>query len=118
MIRILFLIVGLGLAGCGKKEAPAPAQSTNKPAASGNPLTAPVDYLGAVSQAKRVGQKTVDMASVSKAIQLFEAQEERFPKDLNELVAKHYLASLPVLPNGMKYAYNPSNGEVKIVQQP
>jgi hypothetical protein len=115
---LLFVIAGLVLAGCGKKETKAPAQPTNQPAASGNPLAAPVDYLGAVSQAKRVGQKTADLASLNKAIQLFEAQEERFPKDLNELVTKHYLPSLPAPPYGMRILYNPSSGEVKIVRQP
>jgi hypothetical protein len=102
------------LSGCGKKEAAAPA-ATN--ASSGNPLTAPVDYLGAVAKAKQVAEKQVDLASVNRSIQLFNAQEDRFPRDLNELVTKRYLPALPALPPGTRFAYNPQTGDLKILKQ-
>src|SRR5579859_5927983 len=44
------------LVGCNdKSNTPAPAAATN---ASGNPLTAPVDYLGAVARAQQSAVKT------------------------------------------------------------
>jgi hypothetical protein len=114
---LLIALLALGMTGCRKAEESAPAKSTNS-ASSGNPLTAPVDYLGAVAQAKRVSEKTINLASLNNAIQLFNAQEDRYPNDLNELVARHYIGSLPAVPAGMRVAYNPATGEVKIFRQP
>ena len=110
---VLALASGLGLSGCSKKET-AQVKTTNE-SASGNPLTAPVDYLGAVAKAKKFSEKTVDTASINQAVQLFYAQEDRFPKDLNELVAKHYIGALPQAPAGQRWAYNPQTGELKAV---
>ena len=117
--KLLFAFtISLGLAGCGKKEGVATtAKSKNPPAASGNPLTAPVDYLGAVSQAKKVAVKTVDLAALNQAIQLFRASEERFPKNLNELVSEGYLPRLPTAPPGTKLEYIPASGQVRQVRQ-
>jgi hypothetical protein len=98
------------LAGCGKKD----AKSTE----GGNPLNAPADYLGAVSQAKKAAEKTVDAAAIQNAINLFHAQEDRYPKDLNELVQQRYLPRVPEPPTGTRIDYNPANGELKIVRQP
>jgi len=108
------LAAALLFAACGqKKDAAAPASSSS----SGNPLTAPVDYIGAVGKAKNVAEKQVDLASVNKAIQLFQAQEDRLPRDLNELVAQRYLPALPSLPTGSRFAYNPQTGDLKVVKQ-
>src|ERR1044072_9208921 len=91
MKRILFLLVlgGLGLGGCGKHEA-AKSSSTNESTATGNPLTAPVDYLGAVAKAKKSADKTVETVSLNQAVQQFSVAEGRYPKDLNELVTEKY----------------------------
>ena len=110
---LFVVIAGMLLTGCSKKEAAA-VGPTNQ-AATGNPLTAPVDYLGAVAKAKKFSEKSIDNTSVNQAVQLFYAQEDRFPRDLNELVAKHYIASIPPVPAGMQWAYNPKTGETKLV---
>jgi hypothetical protein len=114
-IGFLLLMTGLFLCAC-KKEQPNPP-STNKPVSSGNPLTAPVDYLGAVAQAKKTAEKTVDTAALNQAIQLFYAQEGRYPKNLNELIGPDYLSKLPQPPPGMKFDYNPTTGQLKVVPQ-
>jgi hypothetical protein len=117
-MSVLALLAAALLIGCGEKPAPA------KPAAkkvdtennsSGNPVTAPVDYLGAVAKAKKTSVKVVDVASLKQAIQMFKQEEDRFPKDLNELVAKQYMPALPAPPYQMKYQYNPATGDVKVV---
>jgi len=113
----LLFVFTLGLGGCGKKEGAANSKTTNAPVASGNPITAPVDYLGAVAKAKRLSEKTIDTASLNQTIQLFQASEGRLPKDLNELVTEKYLPRLPDAPYGMKIIYNPANGQVKVVPQ-
>jgi hypothetical protein len=48
---------------------------------------------------------------------MFHAQEERFPRDLNELVQKRYIPAVPAPPPGMRFDYNPQTGELKIVPQ-
>jgi hypothetical protein len=108
--------LSLLLAGCSKQESTA-AKTTNQ-SASGNPITAPVDYLGAVAKAKHFSEKTIDTTSLNQAIQLFYAQEDRFPKDLNELAAKRYIGAVPPAPAGTVWAYNPQTGELKAVRHP
>jgi hypothetical protein len=114
-LALSFLIATTGLlfAGCGNKDSSAPA--TN--ASSGNPITAPVDYLGAAAKAKNMADKTVSTLGINQAIQLYQAQEGELPKTLNDLVAKQYVPSIPPPPAGMKYDYNPQTGAVKVVPQ-
>jgi hypothetical protein len=122
------------LAGCGEKSnPPAPpgntptnnAPSSNAPtkaeaqppASSGGLLTAPVDYLAAAARAEQSAVKTVDVASLSHAIQQFNVEEGRYPKDLNELVELKYYPKIPPVPYGMKLAYDANLGQVKVVKQ-
>jgi hypothetical protein len=109
-------VAGLLFSGCEERQ-PAVGTSTNAQGSSGNPITAPVDYLGAAAKAKQSSQKVVANVGLSQAIQHFQGVEGRFPKDLNELVAKEYVPAIPSPPVGMKYQYNPATGELKIVAQ-
>ena len=76
-----------------------------------------MDYLGAVATAQKRAVKTIDSVNLSQAIQMFQAQEERNPKSLNELVSSGYLHRLPQPPPGMKFDYDPKTGQVKVVPQ-
>ena len=119
-------VLGLLLIGCGQKEKQqTPAPATNAPVAeapvapgSGNPITAPVDYLAAVAKAKQFAEKKIDVVQIEKAVTLFHEAEDRLPKDLNELVQKHYLGAIPKAPYGMEIVYDPSTGAVKVVKKP
>lgn len=111
---IAVIISALALAGCGQKDQSEAPKPTNA-AASGNPITAPVDYLGAIAKAKKSSEKTIDTVSLNKSIQLFQVSEGRFPKDLDELVTEKYLTKLPEAPYGMKIVYDATKGEVKVV---
>jgi hypothetical protein len=123
------LIVALAVcaAGCGdQQQSPPPAakaSSSNAPAtmftnsSSGSPITAPVDYLGALGRGKETAVKTVDVARLTQAIQIFNVQEGRYPKDLNELVEKKYINQVPDAPYGLKLDYDPASGQVKVVKQ-
>ncbi len=106
------------LSGCGDDTSKKTASATNAPARydSGNPLTAPGDYLGAVVQAKNHSEKVIDVAYINQAIQLFNASEGRMPKDLNELVP-NYLGKMPETPFGTKLVYDATAGTVKVVKQ-
>lgn len=110
----LALALATVLVGCGDS-----AKTESKPTngtSSGNPLTAPVDYLGAVGKAQKTAGKTVSSAGLTQAIKMFEAQEGRLPKSLNELVPE-FMDKVPPPPAGMKYLYNPADGSLKVVPQ-
>jgi hypothetical protein len=109
---ISLLMAGCFLLGCSKSESAAPSKPSGS---SGNPITAPVDYLGAAAQGQKKAMKTLDEAGLNQTIGMFYAAEGRYPKDLNELVKPDYLSSLPKPPPGMKFDYNPASGQVKVL---
>jgi hypothetical protein len=111
----LSVVTGLLVAGCGESTNPG-GQTTNA-TSSGNPLTAPVDYLEAVGKAKQSAVKTVDVTSLNQAIQMFNVENGRFPKDLNELVAEKIIPQIPKAPYGMKIVYDAKSGKVSVVKQ-
>lgn len=112
----MLLLASLGVA-CGKKAATQPA-AANATAAGGNPLTAPVDYIGAVGAAKRMADRTTVTISLDKAVQSFYAGEDRYPSNLNELVTSRYLPTLPAPPYGTQFEYDPTTGRVGLRQVP
>jgi stage V sporulation protein SpoVS len=107
-ILTLFLV-----AGCGDK----PAATTPPASGAGNtPPNAPANYLGGLVNAENRAVQTVDVAALNQAVQLFNVQEGRLPKDLNELVEKKLIAKVPDAPNGMKLKYDAASGVVSVVK--
>jgi hypothetical protein len=100
------------LAGCGNDNKPKPVATTNAPAAA---APASGGYLGGLVNAQTRAVKTVDTAALNQAVQLFQVQEGRLPKDLDELVKKQLIAHVPDAPVGMKIVYDAATGEVKVV---
>ena len=115
-MRMSVALIGVLLAcmvGCGKKESPPPAQTN---ASSSIPTVGSGNYLGALGQAKVHADKVIDAVELNKQVELFNVQEGRFPKDLNELVTMKYLSGLPTPPSGYKFSYDTNNGQVKVVK--
>ena len=110
------MTLAIGLCACGgssetpKDETPEKEESTS----AGNPLTAPLDYVGAVGKAKKVSEKRVNLANIQNAIKQFQAVEGRYPKALKELVTEGYFPRPPSPPRGMRYVYNPKTGQVGV----
>src|SRR6516164_2064049 len=88
------------LVGCGEKSEQTVA-TTNAPPSGSSPLTAPVDYLGAIGKAKQNAVKTADIAQINQAIQMYNTEHGKNPKALNELVEEKYLPRIPAAPYGM-----------------
>lgn len=103
-------------AGCGGST-DSSTKSNNAGSSGSSPLTAPVDYLGAVGKAQQSAVKTVDTARLNQAVQLFQVDHGRNPKDLNELVTGKYISELPQVPFGTKLNYDPGSGQVSVVKQ-
>jgi hypothetical protein len=95
--------------GCG--------DSKTSDTGGGNPVTAPVDYLDAISKGQQSAVKTIDLASINQALQMFQVEHGRNPKDLNELVTGKYMAKIPEPPHGSKIVYDAAAGQVRIVKQ-
>jgi PBP1b-binding outer membrane lipoprotein LpoB len=111
---VIALLAGtLLLSGCGQSETAKPAEA--KPGE--NPLNAPTDYLGTVAKAKKSTEATVDTASLSSAISMFQVEKGRNPKDLNELVTSGTIKELPKPPYNMKFSYDAATGAIKVVPQ-
>jgi hypothetical protein len=112
----LSLAASLLLIGCGESSNQ-PGQPTNAAGSGGSPLSAPADYVGALGKAQQTAVKTVDTTSLNQAIQLFNVEHGRNPKDLNELVEKKFIPKIPDAPRGMKLDYDATAGKVKVVKQ-
>jgi hypothetical protein len=118
---LVSVMAGLLLAGCGKNNSTPHPQSgntspTTNTTASAPPAPSSVDYLGTLMRADKYAVKTIDVSYLNEAIQLFNTQEGRLPKNLNELVP-NYVGKLPATPYGTKLDYDPNTGLVKVVQQ-
>jgi len=96
------------LAGCGDDASKKTAADTN--------TAAPGGYLGAIVQAKNHSEKVIDVAYINQDIQLFNASEGRYPKDLQELIP-NYLAKMPAVPNGYKLVYDTNSYSVKVEKE-
>jgi Rieske Fe-S protein len=114
-LSLLALVIGLFVASCGDNSNKS-ASGTNT-SSGGSVLTAPVDYLDAAAKAKQKTVKTIDTASLDKAVQLFNVEKGRNPKDLNELVTERFIKEIPAAPYGSKIDYDPNSGRVSVVKQ-
>jgi hypothetical protein len=111
---LIFLAGAFIIGGCGKEQPPpapaaAPAPAASEPNRDG--------YLGTLVKGQQVAVKGIDTAALNQEVQLFNVQEGRLPKDLNELVTMHYLGKLPDAPVGMKLNYDATQGKVTVVPQ-
>lgn len=102
------------LAGCGGKSDSTAQGGTNTVSTATNGFGGYVKSLG---EAQKTADKTIDVTSINKALELFNVQEGRYPKELQELVPG-YLPKIPVAPAGSKLVYDAANGTVKVAPQP
>jgi hypothetical protein len=112
---LIILAGALVVVGCGKEQ-PAPPSAPAAPAQSASPPGGG-GYLGTLVRGQQAAVKGIDTAALNQEVTLFNAQEGRLPKDLNELVTKNYLGKLPEAPIGMKINYDPVQGKVTVVPQ-
>jgi hypothetical protein len=67
-------------------------------------------------QAKNYSEKVIDVSYINQDIQMFNASEGRYPKDLQELIP-NYLGKMPAVPIGYKIVYDTNTYTVKVVKQ-
>jgi hypothetical protein len=103
---LILVAAGLVLAGCGKNSKYGTVQDTQKA----------MDYGGTLVDSKKKADKTIDVSFLNQAVQLFNTQEGRYPKTLNELTP-NYVAKIPTAPIGYRIDYDATRGEVKVVKE-
>jgi len=108
---LLSAAVAMLLAGCGKDSTATKAVNTVS-----NVVDAPLNYVSTVVEVEKHSQKVIDVSYMNQAIQLFNAQEGRYPKTLDELVP-NYVGKLPETPYGTKLAYDTNTYTVTVVKQ-
>lgn len=105
------------LAGCGDNSTSQSSSGATNASSGGSLITAPLDYVGAAGRAQQSAVKTVDLTSLNQAIQLFNVDKGRNPKDLNELVQAKFIPQIPPAPIGSKIVYDAESGKVSVVKQ-
>lgn len=113
LMMICFCAGFVVLSGCDSKKPATASNATNE--STTTPFTAPADYLGALNKGQIAAEKTADLASLKTAIQMFQAEHDRYPRDLNELVTEGSIARLPQTPRGFEYKYDAASGKVSVV---
>ena len=113
---LILMAAGLFLAGCDKNSSSSHSSGTNSVQVTNTAEAKPAGYLGSLMQADKYAVKTIDVSYLNQAVQLFNTQEGRLPKDLNELTP-NYVAKIPEAPFGSKIVYDPATGLVKVVKQ-
>jgi hypothetical protein len=94
------------LSGCDGGSSSSQPESTNPADITNNTLV----------NSKRTADKTLDVSYINQAIQLYNVQEGRLPKTLDELVPK-YIAKIPDAPLGYKVTYDAQKGEASVVRE-
>tara|TARA_B100000676_G_scaffold309427_1_gene372972 strand:+ start:759 stop:1103 length:345 start_codon:yes stop_codon:yes gene_type:complete len=107
LLICLFALLGIS---CGKQAPPDINENS-----SGNPATAPVDYLGAVNKGRKKAITDSALMQVNGALNQFKASNSRSPAFLNELITEGLLRELPELPAGTKWTYDPKTGVASVI---
>jgi hypothetical protein len=110
---LILAVAGLFLTGCGDNASKKTTQTIN---AVSNVVDAPLNYIGAVVDAKKHAENVIDVSYINQDIQMFNASEGRYPKDLQELIP-NYLGRMPDVPYGYKLVYDTNTYTVKAVPQ-
>jgi hypothetical protein len=112
---LMLVAAALVLGGCGKEQSPPPPPPAAAPAPA--PAGATGGYLGTLARGQQSAVKTIDVTALNEEIRLFNVQEGRNPKDLNELVTMKYLGALPHPPAGLKLVYDAAEGKVSVAPE-
>lgn len=111
MKKLLVFITALAAAGCTlEEEVSIPSNDEDFP---------PTEYMASTLDAQEEAKKQIALLTVKEAVEgyrLFD-KEKRYPSDLNELVKKGMLPSLPDLPTGVTFTYEAEAGEVGLEEE-
>ena len=95
----------LVLAGCGKPAAPPPSPTVAGPLAPATPTEAPLAPASPSGSAVAdEAQLAATLSELTQAVRKYGVEQQRVPKNLEEVAAAGYLTQLPAAPAGKKFA--------------
>jgi hypothetical protein len=107
-------IIGKTTQDVGQFDPAAGAKVSDHKINATDPITAPTSAYGPMLE-------RISVTQIDAAVRLFQANEDRYPKDLDEFMTAIIKANniqLPVLPGGKKYQYDVENHKLVVVDAP
>lgn len=105
-------IIGKTTQDIGKHDPEAKQEVSDQKIQASDPITAPLIAYGPITERAAI-------ASITHAVNLYQAEHGRYPKDydefMNEIIKKNNIR-LPVLPFGAKYQYDEANHQLVVVK--
>ncbi len=74
------------------------------------------DYKEMLARARSKQSAASILSDLENAIARFQYETSRLPTNLNELIGRKYLATLPTPPHGQGYVYDPVHGNVSLAE--
>lgn len=112
-----FILSVLFFWGCGKESQKDSSASGASTESQSNAISAPVDYLGALANAKKSMEGKLALSQLSQAVQNYQIENGEFPISLDALLQSDHLTRLPKVPYRTKLSYDPKTGVVDIVAE-
>ncbi len=104
-IYIFLLFPAVLLFSCSPGETPEDEVSV---------LNAPSQYMGVMKRSMDMASSIEPEAELKHVIDLFYFYENRYPRNLDELVEEGYMEDIPQIPRSMQIIYDPGTGRVEI----
>jgi hypothetical protein len=107
-------IIGKTTQDIGEYDAKKGAEVSDSKIRASDPITAPMMAYGPMLE-------QISKSHIAAAVNLFEANEGRYPADLDEFMEKIIKPNnikLPVLPGGKKYQYDVENHKLVVIDAP
>lgn len=119
-VRTPFLIATLALVACRDKSSPVSAPPVAAPppkSAPTVPAVAPAATAGSTENPKPAKDENPDLTALNAAYRRFWQETQSPPANLDILVKRGYLKTMPVPPKGKKFVLNWEKMEVTLAPQ-
>ena len=103
--RTMLLLAALASSGCSPER----SRAITEPAADSSH-----DYRQMIERSRARQSSQNSLQDVQDAIQKFQAEIGRPPTNIVELVIRNYVKSIPTLPRGQFFSYDPTRGWLTI----
>ena len=107
-------IIGKTTQDIGQFDPAAGAKISDSKIHATDPITAPTSAYGPMLE-------KISESSIKQAVELFQAENGRYPQNYEEFMEKVIKANqirLPVLPGGKKYQYDEANHKLVVIDAP
>lgn len=105
LLHVLAILTAMALAACSQERSRAVTETT----AGGNH-----DYRQMIERARNKQSSQHALDGLQDGIRAFQTDIGRLPTNITELVLRHYVKSIPTLPPGQQFFYDPVHGNVTI----